>query len=54
MPLLVVGSVGLDSVETPHGKVEEVLGGSAVYFSWAAHLFAPVRLVGVVGTAFPK
>ncbi|MFN3466553.1 MAG: PfkB family carbohydrate kinase, partial [Candidatus Brocadiales bacterium] len=54
MPLLVVGSVGLDSVETPHGKVEEVLGGSAVYFSWAAHFFAPVRLVGVVGTDFPK
>lgn len=54
MPLLVVGSVGLDSVETPHGKVEEVLGGSAVYFSWAAHFFSPVRLVGVVGTDFPK
>jgi sugar/nucleoside kinase (ribokinase family) len=54
MPLLVVGSVGLDSVETPHGRVEEVLGGSAVYFSWAAHFFAPVRLVGVVGTDFPK
>ncbi len=54
MPLLVVGSVGLDSVETPHGTVEEVLGGSAVYFSWAAHFFAPVRLVGVVGTDFPR
>jgi sugar/nucleoside kinase (ribokinase family) len=54
MALLVVGSVGLDSVETPHGKVEEVLGGSAVYFSWAAHFFTPVRLVGVVGTDFPK
>ncbi len=53
MPLLVVGSVGLDSVETPHGKVEEVLGGSAVYFSWAAHFFTPVRLVGVVGSDFP-
>lgn len=54
MPLLVVGSIGLDSVETPHGKVEEVLGGSAVYFSWAARFFAPVRLVGVVGTDFPQ
>ncbi|HHT9153246.1 MAG TPA: PfkB family carbohydrate kinase, partial [Candidatus Hypogeohydataceae bacterium YC40] len=54
MPLLVVGSVGLDSIETPHGKVEEVLGGSAVYFSWAANFFTPVRLVGVVGNDFPK
>lgn len=54
MPLLVVGSVGLDSVETPHGKVKEVLGGSAIYFSWAANFFAPVRLVGVVGRDFPK
>ncbi|MEE9199870.1 MAG: PfkB family carbohydrate kinase [Candidatus Brocadiales bacterium] len=53
MPLLVVGSVGIDTVETPHGKAEEVLGGSAVYFSWAASFFAPVRLVSVVGSDFP-
>ena len=53
MPLLVVGSVGIDTVETPHGKAEEVLGGSAVYFSWAATFFTPVRLVSVVGSDFP-
>ena len=53
MPLLVVGSVALDSVETPHGKAEEVLGGSATYFSYAASYFTSVRLVGVVGEDFP-
>ncbi|MFO8011876.1 MAG: PfkB family carbohydrate kinase [Phycisphaerae bacterium] len=51
--LLVVGSIALDSIRSPHGEVEEVLGGSAVYFSVAASLFAPVRLVGVVGEDFP-
>ncbi len=53
MSLLVVGSVGLDTVETPHGRVEDVLGGSASFFSAAASYFAPVRLVGVVGEDFP-
>ncbi len=53
MSLLVVGSIAFDSVETPHGKVEEALGGSAMYFSWAASQFVPVRLVGVVGKDFP-
>jgi sugar/nucleoside kinase (ribokinase family) len=53
MPLLVVGSIALDSIETPHGKTEECLGGSAVYFSYAAHFFSNVRLVGVVGKDFP-
>jgi len=55
LSLLVVGSVALDSVETPFGKVENALGGSAVYISTAASYFAaPVRLVGVVGGDFPK
>ena len=54
MSLLVVGSVALDSVNTPFGKTKEVLGGSAVYFSCAASFFNPVRLVGVVGSDFPK
>ncbi len=54
MSLLVVGSVALDSVKTPFGKVEEALGGSAVYFSCAASFFSSVRLVGVVGSDFPK
>ncbi|MBW7905131.1 MAG: PfkB family carbohydrate kinase [Phycisphaerae bacterium] len=52
MSLLVTGSIALDSVETPHGSATDVLGGSAVYFSLAASLFAPVRMVGVVGEDF--
>ncbi|MBM4087777.1 MAG: sugar kinase [Planctomycetes bacterium] len=52
--LLVVGSVAIDSIETPHGKAPNVQGGSAVYFSYAASFFNPVRLVGVVGQDFPK
>ncbi|HEY6952959.1 MAG TPA: PfkB family carbohydrate kinase, partial [Bacteroidota bacterium] len=55
MSLLVVGSVALDSVETPFGKVKDALGGSAVYISVAASYFtAPVKVVGVVGGDFPK
>lgn len=54
MSLLVTGSLGIDSVTTPHGQVEEALGGTAVYFSFAASLFVPVRLVGVVGDDFPE
>ncbi|MCX8053200.1 MAG: PfkB family carbohydrate kinase [Armatimonadetes bacterium] len=52
--VLIVGSVALDSVETPAGRVERALGGAAVYSSVAASFFAPVRLVGVVGEDFPK
>jgi sugar/nucleoside kinase (ribokinase family) len=53
MSLLVTGSIGIDDVKTPFGHVEGVYGGSAVYFSFAAQLFAPVRFVGVVGEDFP-
>jgi sugar/nucleoside kinase (ribokinase family) len=53
MSILVVGSVALDSVETPFGKAEEVLGGSAVFFAAAASLLAPVQVVGVVGEDYP-
>jgi len=53
MPLLVVGSVALDSVETPTEERDNVLGGSAVYFSYAASYFTSVRLVGVVGDDWP-
>ena len=49
MSLLVTGSIGIDTVETPHGRREDVIGGSAVYFSYAASFFSHVRLVGVVG-----
>ena len=52
MSILVVGSVAYDSVETPFGKAERVLGGAASFFSVAASFFAPVRLVGVVGDDF--
>lgn len=52
MSLLVTGSIGIDTVETPLGRATDVLGGSAVYFSLAASLFSPVRLVGVVGEDF--
>ncbi|MDY7032617.1 MAG: PfkB family carbohydrate kinase [Thermodesulfobacteriota bacterium] len=53
MSVLVVGSVALDTVETPFGKVNDVLGGSAVYFSTAASYFADINLVAVVGDDFP-
>jgi len=53
MPLLVVGSVALDSVETPTEARDDVLGGSAVFFSYAASYFTSVRLVGVVGEDWP-
>jgi sugar/nucleoside kinase (ribokinase family) len=53
MSILVVGSVALDSVETPFGSADGVIGGSAVFFSAAATLLCPVRLVGVVGDDYP-
>ncbi len=53
MSILCVGSVALDSVETPFGRAERVLGGSAVFFSAAATLFNPVQVVGVVGDDYP-
>ena len=53
MPLVVVGSVALDSVETPTQTRDNVLGGSAVFFSYAASFFTSVRLVGVVGEDWP-
>ena len=53
MSVLVVGSVALDSVETPFGKADEVLGGSANYFAASASHLVPVQLVGVVGSDYP-
>ena len=53
MSVLVVGSVALDSVETPFGKADTVLGGSGTFFSASASHLAPVQLVGVVGTDYP-
>jgi sugar/nucleoside kinase (ribokinase family) len=55
MSVLVVGSVALDTIDTPLGRAEDALGGSAVYAAVAAsYLVAPVRLVGVVGGDFPS
>ena len=53
MSLLVTGSIGIDTVETPFGKRDDVIGGSAIYFAYAASFFTPVRLVGVVGEDAP-
>jgi sugar/nucleoside kinase (ribokinase family) len=53
MPLLVTGSVAIDTVKTPFGVSENCLGGSAVYFSMAASFFSSVRLVAVVGPDCP-
>ncbi len=52
--ILAVGSLAFDSIETPSGKVEDVLGGSVNYFSIAASFYAPVKIVGVVGEDFPR
>ncbi|HZL34426.1 MAG TPA: PfkB family carbohydrate kinase [Tepidisphaeraceae bacterium] len=54
MSLLVTGSIGLDTLETPAGVRQDVIGGSAIYFSYAASFFTPVRLVGVVGEDHPR
>jgi sugar/nucleoside kinase (ribokinase family) len=53
MSVLVVGTVAFDSIETPFGSAERILGGSAAYFALAASLFTSVRLVGVIGQDFP-
>jgi sugar/nucleoside kinase (ribokinase family) len=52
MSLLAVGTLAFDTVETPHDRRSEALGGSATYFAHAARFFGPVHLVGVVGTDF--
>jgi sugar/nucleoside kinase (ribokinase family) len=54
MDVTVVGSIALDTVETPWGRNEEGLGGAATYFALAAANYAPVRLVAVVGEDFPE
>jgi len=54
MPLLVVGSVAIDNIETPTARRDNLLGGSASHFSCAARFFTPVRLVSVVGGDWPQ
>ncbi len=53
MSILVVGTVAFDSIETPFGSAERILGGSASYFALAASCFTAVRIVGVIGEDFP-
>lgn len=54
MSLIVTGTIGIDSVYTPHGHVEKVLGGSCTYFAAAASFYGPVRMVAAVGGDFPS
>lgn len=54
MALIVTGTIGIDTVFTPHGHREKILGGSCTYFSAAASFYGPVRLVAAVGEDFPK
>lgn len=53
MPLLVTGSIGIDTIHAPTGKAERVMGGSCSYFSAAAAFHSPVRVVGAVGGDWP-
>lgn len=54
MSILAVGTVAFDSIETPFGSAERILGGSASYFALAASFFSAVRIVGVIGQDFPQ
>ena len=52
MKILVVGSIAFDTIETPYGKADKALGGSALYFSSSASYFSPINIVGVIGEDF--
>ena len=54
MSLVVVGSVAYDGIETPHGKVDRILGGAATYIALSAGYFTPVNVVAVVGDDFAQ
>ena len=54
MSLIVVGSVAYDGVETPHGKVDRMLGGAATYIALSSGYFTPVKIVAVVGDDFAQ
>ncbi len=54
MAILVVGSIGIDLIETPFGRAEDVLGGAASHFCAAASFYEKVNMIGVVGTDFPQ
>ena len=52
--ILAIGSIAIDTLQTPNGNRDNVLGGSATFFALAAALFVPVKLVGVVGNDYPR
>jgi ribokinase len=52
--LVILGTIGIDTLETPHGKAENVLGGSATFSSFAASFFCKPGIVSIVGDDFPK
>ena len=52
--VIVIGSIGLDKIKTPHGEVDESLGGSATYASYASSFFAKTGMVSIVGEDFPE
>ncbi|MBI4041408.1 MAG: sugar kinase [Deltaproteobacteria bacterium] len=54
MSIVVVGTLAFDSIQTPFGRVERILGGSANHFSMAAHYFTSIKMVGVIGDDFPQ
>ncbi|KAA3616940.1 MAG: sugar kinase [Calditrichaeota bacterium] len=54
MSILVVGSIAYDTIETPNGKMDDALGGSTLFFTAAASLFAQINVVGVIGSDFQK
>jgi hypothetical protein len=53
LSLVIVGSIGLDSISTPAGEIKNALGGSAIYGALAGSFFTDAYIVGVVGTDFP-
>ena len=52
--IVILGTIGIDTLKTPFGKAEDILGGSAVYASYAASFFAKTGIVSVKGTDLPK
>lgn len=54
MGIVIIGSVAIDTIKTPFGQADEILGGSATYASFAASIFSPVRLISIAGEDFPR
>ena len=54
MPVIVLGSMAFDAIETPFGKIDKIIGGSAIYIAYAAsHLTQPLQQISIVGDYFP-